>query len=112
MKEIKAYIRPSKVDDIIVALENFGIHGMTLINVNALADWADPSKTVFSVKYIEKYCQIVKIELVCLAKDAKDIVDIIRKTGYTGHQGDGKIFISDITDAVSIRTGLHGQQSF
>ena len=111
MKEIKAYIRPGKVDNVILELEKFGINGMTLINVNALADWADPLKTAFSIKYVEKYSQIVKLELICSSKDANSVVEIIRSACTTGKKGDGKIFISRIDDAISIRTGMHGENA-
>lgn len=109
MKEIKAYIRPERVDDVILALEKEGINGMTIINVCALADWADPDKTSFSVKYVEKYCQVIKLELICPAEKEEVIINTIRKAAYTGHSGDGKVFSSDIDKAVSIRTGSRGK---
>ncbi|MEE9465428.1 MAG: P-II family nitrogen regulator, partial [Candidatus Neomarinimicrobiota bacterium] len=48
MKEIKAYVRPERAVDVIQALEKVGIHGMTVIDVTALAEWADPRRTRFS----------------------------------------------------------------
>ncbi len=44
MKEITAYIRPEQVDDVVLALEKVGIRGMTIIDVHALAQWADPMR--------------------------------------------------------------------
>jgi len=111
MKEIKAYIRPEKVDNVMLALEDKGIRGMTLINVNAIANWSDPEKSAFSVKYIEKYSKIVKLELICPSASMDDVVNAILENASTGRRGDGKIFVSDIDSAVSIRTGLRGLQA-
>jgi len=108
MKEIKAYIRPEQVDDVILALEKVGIHGMTIIDVYALAQWTDPRRARFSTKYVEKYSKVVKFELICPAAEVDAVVEAIRSAGRTGHQGDGKIFISDIDEAISIRTGERG----
>jgi len=108
MKEIKAYIRPEQVDDVILALEKVGIHGMTIIDVYALAQWTDPRRARFSTKYVEKYSKVVKFELICPAAEVDAVVEAIRSAGRTGHQGDGKIFISNIDEAISIRTGERG----
>ncbi len=108
MKEITAYIRPEQVDDVVLALEKVGIRGMTIIDVHALAQWADPRQTRFSSRYVEKYSRVVKLELICQAAKVDAVVEAIRAAGRTGHPGDGKIFIADIEDAISIRTGKRG----
>jgi len=111
VKEITAYIRPDRVDDVILALEEQGVPGMTIIDVYALAKWTDPRRTVISSKYIEKYGKIVKLELICKAEEVETMIDIISSAARTGYPGDGKIFISDIYDAVSIRTGNRGYEA-
>ncbi len=111
MKEVTAYIRPDRVDDVILALEEYGVPGMTVIDVYALAKWTDPRRTEISTKYVEKYGKIVKLELICRAEDVETMIDIICAAARTGHPGDGKIFISDIYDAVSIRTGNRGHEA-
>ncbi len=111
MKEIKAYIRPDRVDDVILALEEKGVQGMTIIEVYALAEWTDPRRARFSAKYVEKYSKVVKIELICRAVEVDTIVEAIRSAGRTGHPGDGKIFVSNIDRAISIRTGESGHEA-
>jgi len=111
MKEVKAFVRPEKVNNVIMTLEEQGINGMTVIDVNAIAGWADPDKTTFNIKYVEKYCRIIKFELICEDDDVNAIVMAIREAGFTGKAGDGKIFISEIDDVISIRTGKHGMES-
>ncbi len=111
MKEIKAYIRPDRVDDVILALENEGVQGMTVLDVYALAGWTDPRRTSYSTKYVQKYGKVVKLELICPAADVETMIEAIRSAACTGHPGDGKIFVADIYDAVSIRTGKRGHEA-
>jgi nitrogen regulatory protein P-II 1 len=108
MKEIKAYIRPSMAERVISALEIAGVSGMTVIDVSTLGKWVDPEKSKLSMEYCEKYCTTVKIELVCDDGDVEKLIEVIEKNAHTGRKGDGKIFVSDIMDAVSIRTKKHG----
>ncbi|UCH63125.1 MAG: P-II family nitrogen regulator [Fidelibacterota bacterium] len=111
MKEIKAYVRPDRIDDVILALEAKGVQGMTVIDVYALAGWTDPRRTSYSTKYVEKYGKVVKLELICSATDVETMIETIRSAASTGHPGDGKIFVADIYDAVSIRTGKRGYEA-
>ncbi len=108
MKEIKAYVRPERADDVILALEKEGIKGMTVLDVYALAQWTDPRRTRYSAKYVEKYGKVVKLEIICPAEKVDSVVEAIREAARTGHHGDGKIFVSTIDEAVSVRTGEQG----
>ncbi len=108
MKEIKAFVRPEKAEEIISDLEINGVKGMTVIDVSLLGSWADPRKLKLSMEYCEKYCNCTKIEFVCLDDELEKYVNIILEKAYTDQQGDGKIFISDILDVVSIRNKKHG----
>jgi len=60
------------------------------------------------MEYCEKYCTPVKIELVCEDREAEKFISVIAEKVCTGEKGDGKIFASDISEAVSIRTGKKG----
>ena len=104
MKEIKAYIRPEKADKVIFELEIAGAKGMTVIDVSTLGGWVDLKNTQLSIEYCEKYCNSLKIELVCGDDEYKKFVNVILDNAYTGGKGDGKIFVSDIMEAYSIRT--------
>ncbi|MBS4033460.1 MAG: P-II family nitrogen regulator [Ignavibacterium sp.] len=108
MKEIKAYIRPEKADKVIFGLESAGAKGMTVIDVSTLGGWVDPKNTKLSIEYCEKYCRSIKIELVCEDDELNKFVGSILENAHTGSKGDGKIFISDITDSISIRTKQKG----
>lgn len=111
MKEIKAYIRPSMADRVISALELAGVPGMTVIDVSTLGKWTDPERSKLSMEFCEKYCTAIKIELVCSENELEKFVNVILEKAFTGQKGDGKIFVSEITDAYSIRTKKQGTEA-
>jgi nitrogen regulatory protein P-II 1 len=78
---------------------------MTLLDANALAEWADKEAFSFSIEYVQKYTKVVKIELICNDEDSDKLVEVISKYARTGKSGDGWIFVSPIEKAVRIRTG-------
>lgn len=111
MKEIKAYIRSEKAEEVVLALEDAGVKGVTLIDVMAVGENIDLENYKFSISCVQRYQKVAKLEIVCAAEDADRFVEIIRKTGYTGQQGDGIICVSDIERLVKIRTGQEGVEA-
>ncbi len=111
MKEVKAYVRPELAEKVITELEISGLNGMTVIDVSLLGSWADARQSRLSMEYCERYCSCTKIEFVCGDEELDKFVDIVIDKAHTGRKGDGKIFITDIYDAVSIRTKEHGIKS-
>ena len=105
MKEITAYIRHDKADIVIEKLEEAGVKGMTLLDANALAEWADSEAFSFSIEYVQKYSKVVKIELICNVEDTDKLVSVISKFARTGKSGDGWIFVTPVEKAVRIKTG-------
>ena len=69
----------------------------------------DPEKTKLSIDYVERFCPTTKIEVVCRDEEVVRLVDIIREMAFTGHKGDGMIFVSDIEQVVKIRTNEWGE---
>jgi nitrogen regulatory protein PII len=111
MKEIKAYIRPVAIEPAIRELEQAGARDITIIRVDAIgamSDEAEAERHLF-LKYAAKYSAVAKLEIVCTDADAGKFTEIIRKLGHTGAHGDGRIFVSDIGDALNIRTGARGE---
>ncbi len=111
MKEIKAYIRCRKAEEVISALENNGVQGITLIDVMGVGHMATPGNTKYSIKCIQKYSEISKLEVVCQDEDVHKIVELIRKHAYTGMHGDGMIFVTPVEMAIKIRTGAIGGEA-
>lgn len=111
MKEIKAYVRDSTISDVVQALESSGVMGMTITHVQAILDWADPDHFKYSLETITKYTKVIKLELVCKDEDVSRLVDAIRIHARTGQPGDGIIFVTDVKEAVKIRTGVTGEKA-
>lgn len=105
MKEIKAYIRKEQAEIVIRKLERAGVTGMTVLDANALSQWADSEYFSYSIDLVQKYSTVVKIELICNDNQMDKLTDVIKKYGYTGRSGDGWIFVSEIEKSIRIRTG-------
>ncbi len=110
MKEIKAYVRVSAVQDVVSALERAGFCCMTMIDVSTIGGLADPARSKYSMEFIERYSRMVRLELVCRDEDAGKVVQIIRERGCTHQAGDGIIFVLPVDRAVKIRTGEVGDR--
>ncbi len=111
MKAIKAYIRCQKAERVIEALEAIGVNSVTLIDVMGVGVLADPKQSKYSIKCVQKYSEVGKIEVVCSDERVHEIVETIRKTAYTGMKGDGMIFVTPVEMAVKIRTGAIGEEA-
>ncbi|HDO27569.1 MAG TPA: P-II family nitrogen regulator [Bacteroidetes bacterium] len=105
MKEIKAYIRKEQAEIVIRKLEMAGVTGMTVLDANALSQWADSEFFSYSIDLVQKYSTVVKIELICNDNQMDKLTEVIKKYGYTGRSGDGWIFVSEIEKSIRIRTG-------
>ena len=111
MKEIKAYLRPARLDSVIRELEQAGARDITVIRVDAIGANVDEESAEhhFFKKYDEKYSAVAKLEIVCRNGDAARFAEIIRQLAHTGAHGDGRIFLADVNEAVNVRTGARGE---
>ncbi len=103
MKEIKAYIRPEKIDDVVHALEAIGLRDMTIIDVAALGNLRDPEHFRYSIEFVEQYSKMAKLELVVDDDWCQPIVTTILRSAHTGLPGDGVVFVSPVLEAYRIR---------
>ena len=111
MKEIKAYIRCEKAEEVIYALERAEVKGLTLIDVMAVGENIDMHKAKFSIDCVKKYQKVAKLEIICDKERVDHLVEVIRETAYTGMQGDGLICVADVERVVKIRTGAENQEA-
>lgn len=112
MKAVKAFIRCRKAEDVIAALEEADISDITLIDVMGLGqDLVNPEKAKYSIKCVNKYSEVAKVEIVCRDEEVHKVVETIRKTAYTGMKGDGMIYVSPVEMAAKIRTGAFGEEA-
>ncbi|HUO53478.1 MAG TPA: P-II family nitrogen regulator [Rhodoblastus sp.] len=108
MKKVEAIIKPFKLDEVKEALQEAGLHGITVTEAKGFGRQKGHTELYRGAEYVVDFLPKVKIELV-LTDDAVDrAVEAIRKSAQTGRIGDGKIFISNIEGAIRIRTGESG----
>jgi nitrogen regulatory protein P-II 1 len=109
MKKIEAIIRHFKLDDVKDALNRNGIKGMTVTEVSGFGRQKGHSEMYRGAEYVVDFIPKIKIEVVVPAESAAKVIETICDTARTGNVGDGKIFVSDLTDVVRIRTGEKGE---
>lgn len=111
MKKIEAIVKPFKLDDVKEALHEIGLQGMTVIEAKGFGRQRGHTELYRGAEYVVDFLPKLKIELVLADTEVDKAIEAISKAAQTGKIGDGKIFISDISDAVRIRTGEHGDQA-
>ena len=109
MKKIEAIIRPHLLDAVRNALQEVGVAGMTISEVQGYGRQKGHTETYRGTEYQIEFIPKIKIEVI-VAEDIEDnVVEAITKTARTGKFGDGKIFITPLNDVIRIRTGERGE---
>jgi len=111
MKKIEAIIKPFKLEEVKEALTEAGIHGMTVSEVKGFGRQKGHTEIYRGSEYTVDFLPKVKLEIVCGDDDTAGVVDTIVKAASTNKIGDGKVFISNIEEAVRIRTGDRGNDA-
>lgn len=104
MKKIEAIVRHFKLEDIKSALMQIGIQGMTVTEVRGFGRQKGHTEIYRGTEYSVDLIPKVKIEVVVPDGDLERVLNAIIETAQTGQVGDGKIFVSDISHAIRIRT--------
>lgn len=111
MKKVEAVVRHFKLEDVKNALTEGGIHGMTVTEVRGFGRQKGHTEIYRGTEYAVDFVPKVKIEVVCSDSNLQSVIDMIVKTAQTGQIGDGKIFVSDLNNAIRIRTGEQGEDA-
>ena len=111
MKKIEAVIRHFKLEDVKNALSEQGTAGMTITEVRGFGRQKGHTETYRGTEYAVDFVPKVKIEVAVSDDHAQQVIDTIIKTAQTGQIGDGKIFVSDLTDTIRIRTSETGGEA-
>ncbi len=109
MKRIEAYIKPFKLDEVKSALMEVGLGGMSVSEVKGFGRQKGHTELYRGSEYQVDFLPKVKIEIVVRDKEVERVVSVITAAARTGQIGDGKIFISNVEDAIRIRTGESGE---
>ncbi|CAB4767576.1 MAG: P-II family nitrogen regulator [Actinobacteria bacterium] len=108
MKLITTIIKPFKLDDVKDALKSIGIQGMTVSEVKGFGRQGGHTETYRGSEYAIDFVPKVQIELVVDDSQVDSVVDTIRTAAATGKIGDGKIWITEVTRLIRLRTGEEG----
>ncbi len=111
MKKVEAIIKPFKLDDAKEALNELGVHGLTVTEVKGFGRQKGHTELYRGAEYVVDFLPKVKLEIVVSDELAPKVVEALQEAVRTGRIGDGKIFVSPVEDVVRIRTGEHGEDA-
>ena len=111
MKKIEAIIKPFKLDDVKDALHEVGVSGITVTEVKGFGRQKGQTEIYRGAEYHVNFLPKVKVEVVIEDSLVENVVEAIENAARTGRIGDGKIFVSDVEQAIRIRTGDRGNDA-
>ena len=111
MKLVTAVVKPFKLDDVKQALHDLGVAGMTVSEVQGHGRQRGHTEVYRGAEYTVDFVPKVRIEVVVDDGDVQRVIDAIVDSARTGQIGDGKVWASDVTDLVRIRTGERGAEA-
>jgi len=109
MKRLEAYIRVNKLETVKTALEDIGIKGLSCEQVRGYGRQQGRTDKYRGSTYALNLVPKLKVEIVLKDEDLEPAIGAIQEAAYTGEVGDGKMFVSDVIDAMRIRTGERGE---
>ena len=111
MKKIEAIIKPFKLDEVKDALQEAGIQGITVVEAKGFGRQKGHTELYRGAEYVVDFLPKVKLEVVIADNLLEGAIEAIKGAAETGRIGDGKIFVSDISEAIRIRTGETGDEA-
>ena len=111
MKKVEAIIKPFKLEEVKDALGEIGIEGMTVSEVKGFGRQKGHTEIYRGSEYTVDFLPKIKLELVLADSRVDAAVAAIIKAAKTGKIGDGKVFISPISEAIRIRTEEKGESA-
>jgi nitrogen regulatory protein PII len=111
VKKIEAIVKPFKMEEVKEALAEMGVEGMTLSEVKGFGRQKGHSEIYRGNEYTVDFLPKVKFEIVIADDRAQPAVDAILRAAKTGKIGDGKVFVTEVEQAIRIRTGELGAEA-
>ncbi|MCJ7589847.1 MAG: P-II family nitrogen regulator [Woeseiaceae bacterium] len=111
MKMITAIIKPFKLDDVRQAVADIGIQGITVTEVKGFGRQRGHTELYRGAEYVVDFLPKAKIELAVADDVAEQVTEAISNAARTGKIGDGKIFVTELVEAIRIRTGETGSEA-
>ena len=111
MKKIEAIIKPFKLDEVKEALHEVGLQGITVVEAKGFGRQKGHTELYRGAEYVVDFLPKVKIEVAIEEPELEAAVEAISKAAHTGKIGDGKIFVTELEQAIRIRTGETGKDA-
>lgn len=108
MKLITAIVKPFKQEEVREALAKLDVKGMTVTEVQGFGRQSGHTEVYRGAEYKVNFNPKVKVEIVVEDSSVEDIVEAIIKVANTGKIGDGKIWVTEVSELVRVRTGERG----
>ncbi len=108
MKMVVAIIKPFKLDEVREALSEIGVQGITVTEVKGFGRQKGHTELYRGAEYVVDFLPKIKLEAAVQAGLLEQVLEAIEKSARTGKIGDGKIFVSELEQAIRIRTGESG----
>ncbi len=111
MKLVTAIIKPHMLDEVRDTLSRVGVAGLTVTEVKGFGRQKGHTEIYRGAEYSVDFVPKIKIEIVVADDRAAAVVDTIKSSARTGQIGDGKVFVSDMEQAIRIRTSEAGDDA-
>mgnify|MGYP000492175284 CR=1 FL=1 len=111
MKLVTAIIKPFKLDDVREALSEIGVQGVTVTEVKGFGRQKGHTELYRGAEYVVDFLPKVKVEVAIGDNLLDQVIESITKAAKTGKIGDGKIFVTELEQAIRIRTGETGEEA-
>jgi nitrogen regulatory protein P-II 2 len=109
VKLVTAVIKPFKLDAVREALEQVGVHGLTVAEVKGFGRQKGHTELYRGVEYVVDFLPKIRIDVAVRDEELEAVITSIVAAARTGAVGDGKIFVTNLEEAVRIRTGERGE---
>ena len=111
MQKVEAIIKPFKLEEVKDALNAVGILGITVSEVKGFGRQKGHTELYRGAEYVVDFLPKVKVEVVVADDAVSKVTDAIQAAANTGRIGDGKIFVTPVSEAIRIRTGERGNEA-
>ena len=111
MKLITAVVKPFKLEDVKRAVEEQGVHGMTVTEASGLGRQRGHTEVYRGAEYTVDLVPKVRIEFVVDDADVPRVIDAVVGSAHTGKIGDGKVWVTPVESIIRVRTGEQGPEA-
>jgi nitrogen regulatory protein P-II 1 len=111
MKLITAVVKPFKLDDVREAVKKVGVQGMTIGEVQGFGRQRGHTEVYRGAEYQVQFVPKVRLEVLVDDSNTDEVVEALTNAAKTGKIGDGKIWVTPLSDVVRVRTGERGNEA-